>query len=160
MYVVPNSITFYSSLNHECFHHDVQHRLSPPSRTLSSSSFTIQRIFLFPLKVVAPAITGPAVLFNLTCQSFFLRKFLSQIVIFALITGFEQGEKMAEELIEMIDREADGSDSLEVGCLQFLILFNLHLNLLCLFTSLMLVVPGKIFLNPHFPFLLLFRVSC
>ena len=28
--------------------------------------------------------------------------------------GFEQGEKVAEELIEMIDREADGSDSLEV----------------------------------------------
>jgi hypothetical protein len=30
------------------------------------------------------------------------------------LSGFEQGEKMAEELIEMIDREADGSDSLEV----------------------------------------------
>ena len=28
-------------------------------------------------------------------------------------SGFEQGEKFAEELIEMIDREADGSDSLE-----------------------------------------------
>lgn len=29
-------------------------------------------------------------------------------------SGFEQGEKVAEELVEMIDREADGSDSLEV----------------------------------------------
>lgn len=31
--------------------------------------------------------------------------------------GYAQGEKVHEEIIEMIDREADGSDSLEVGFL-------------------------------------------
>ena len=28
--------------------------------------------------------------------------------------GYDQGEKVHEEIMEMIDREADGSDSLEV----------------------------------------------
>ena len=29
--------------------------------------------------------------------------------------GFSQAEKVCEDIFEMIDREADGSDSLEVG---------------------------------------------
>jgi tubulin gamma len=32
--------------------------------------------------------------------------------------GYDLGEKIAEEVIEMIDREADGSDSLEVRTLE------------------------------------------
>ena len=31
--------------------------------------------------------------------------------------GYAMGEQVHEEVIDMIDREADGSDSLEVGCL-------------------------------------------
>lgn len=30
-------------------------------------------------------------------------------------TGYAMGENIVEEVMEMIDREADGSDSLEVG---------------------------------------------
>jgi tubulin gamma len=33
--------------------------------------------------------------------------------------GYAQGDKIAEEVAEMIDREADGSDSLEVNILFF-----------------------------------------
>lgn len=29
--------------------------------------------------------------------------------------GYSQGEKVYEDIIDMVDREADGSDSLEVG---------------------------------------------
>ncbi len=29
--------------------------------------------------------------------------------------GYQSGEEVYEEIVEMIDREADGSDSLEVG---------------------------------------------
>jgi tubulin gamma len=32
-------------------------------------------------------------------------------------SGYEQGERMSEEILDMIDREADGSDSLEVSLL-------------------------------------------
>jgi tubulin gamma len=31
--------------------------------------------------------------------------------------GYSMGEKLYEDLLEIIDREADGSDSLEVRCL-------------------------------------------
>jgi len=30
--------------------------------------------------------------------------------------GYSAGEKVYDDLMEMLDREADGSDSLEVGC--------------------------------------------
>jgi tubulin gamma len=33
--------------------------------------------------------------------------------------GYTRGEKVHEDIIEMIDREADGSDSLEVRLIQF-----------------------------------------
>jgi tubulin gamma len=36
--------------------------------------------------------------------------------------GYGAGEKIADELIEMIEREADGSDSLEVSCFPHLAL--------------------------------------
>jgi tubulin gamma len=32
-------------------------------------------------------------------------------------SGYAQGEKIYEEIFDIIDREADGSDSLEVCCL-------------------------------------------
>lgn len=32
--------------------------------------------------------------------------------------GYQNGEVVHEEIMEIIDREADGSDSLEVGCLE------------------------------------------
>ncbi len=38
--------------------------------------------------------------------------------------GYAQGDKIVDEIMEMIDREADGSDSLEVFILLFASLFG------------------------------------
>jgi tubulin gamma len=32
-------------------------------------------------------------------------------------SGYSQGEQLQEEIFEIIDHEADGSDSLEVNCI-------------------------------------------
>lgn len=34
-------------------------------------------------------------------------------------SGFAQGEKLNEEVFDIINREADGSDNLEVSCVTF-----------------------------------------
>ena len=37
----------------------------------------------------------------------------ANMLTFVLISGYEEGEKCQDDIIEMLDREADGSDSLE-----------------------------------------------
>ena len=51
--------------------------------------------------VVVPETTGPKVSLN------YIPTYIS------ICIGFEEGERVSDEILDMIDREADGSDSLE-----------------------------------------------
>jgi hypothetical protein len=58
----------------------------------------ILRTFLWPKRVEVQETTGPKV---------------SENSISSICLGYCEGEKYYEDIIDMIDREADGSDSLE-----------------------------------------------
>lgn len=70
------------------------------SRTDPTRNFTTLRISLLANMEAVPVTIGVKVSF------WFLKVTLSSL-------GYEEGEKCADEILDMIDREADGSDSLE-----------------------------------------------
>lgn len=80
----------------------------------STRIFTTLRTSLFPKRAVVPETTGQMV------SSFLLQipfKLIDPLKNAQKLTnfqiGYEQGQKCHDEIFEMLDREADGSDSLE-----------------------------------------------
>ena len=68
--------------------------------------FTTQRTSLSQSMEAVQEITGVKVSFSKDPHSI-------QLHICLLAIGYEEGEKVQDEILDMIDREADGSDSLE-----------------------------------------------
>ena len=51
--------------------------------------------------------------FSTKLRGFFCFKIIYLTCLHAIILGYEEGERVSDDILDMIDREADGSDSLE-----------------------------------------------